>query len=55
MKRDKISNTIVLIIWSAALVADAINAITGGKPTWLLVFCPLICLILELICNYSEE
>jgi Na+/serine symporter len=47
-------NTVLLISWIVVLVCDIASAIAGGSPTWIHVFCPLFCLIIELIGNYVD-
>lgn len=36
------------ILWSLALIADIISAAKGESPSWILVFCPLVTLIVFL-------
>ena len=35
------------IMWTVALVCDIITCALGSAPTWVLVFCPLIILVLD--------
>lgn len=52
--RNVTLNTMVLFVWVAVLGANIADAMTGGQPTWLLVFCPMIALIGEIFANYFE-
>lgn len=35
------------VLWSIALVADIISAVIGNEPSWVLVFCPLVILVMD--------
>lgn len=48
------ANTVLLILWVIVGGVDAASALIGHDPTWVQVFCPLICLIMELLCNYAD-
>lgn len=49
---NKSTNTILLVLWLITGGVDVAAALMGKEPSWYLVFCPLFCLILELIGNY---
>ncbi len=38
---------VLAIMWTSILVMSIIYAAVGIEPTWLSVFCPLICLVLQ--------
>lgn len=43
------------ILWSIVLVADIISAVVGNDPSWVLVFCPLIILVMDKWENYIRN
>lgn len=43
------------ILWSIVLVADIISAVVGNDPSWVLVFCPLIILVMDKWENYIRS
>lgn len=47
MDKIKRLDIIVAILWSLCLVADIVSYAKGNTPNWVLVFCPLACLVLE--------
>lgn len=48
--------TLVLaILWSIILIINIICAAIGTDPTWVLVFCPLICYVNTLWIQYTDE
>lgn len=51
---NKNANTILLVTWLIAGGLDLWLALAGKQPSWFYVFCPLFCLILELINNYYD-
>lgn len=48
------SDMILLVLWLIAGGVDVAAALMGKEPSWYLVFCPLFCLILELIKNLTD-
>ena len=38
---------LLAILWSIVMVTDIISAVIGNTPTWTLVFCPLIILVMD--------
>lgn len=51
---NKNANTILLVLWLITGGLDVWLALAGKQPSWYQVFCPLFCLILELIGNYDD-
>ena len=51
---NKKANTTLLVLWLITGGVDIASALAGNQPSWYLVFCPLFCLILELISNYYD-
>ncbi len=43
------------ILWTVALGTNILSAAVGNEPTWLLVFCPLACLVMEKWRRVSEK
>lgn len=44
------------IIWTIALITDIVSCVMGYEPSWILVFCPLVCLTLNYwIDSYFEN
>lgn len=43
------------ILWSIILITNIINAAIGADPTWVLVFCPLVCYVSALWVQYIDE
>ena len=35
------------ILWTVSLGCNILSAAVGNEPTWLLVFCPLVCLVMD--------
>ena len=35
------------IIWTVSLSCNILSAAIGNEPNWVLVFCPLVCLVAE--------
>lgn len=38
-------NLILAILWTFALITDIVAYAVGNEPSWSLVFCPLVCLV----------
>lgn len=38
---------VLAICWTLVLITDIISAVIGNAPTWTLVFCPLIILVMD--------
>lgn len=38
---------LLAILWSIVMVADIISAVVGNAPSWILVFCPLVILVMD--------
>lgn len=38
---------ILALLWTLTLIVDIISACTGNEPTWILVFCPLVILVMD--------
>ena len=38
-------------LWTILLIGQIIDASTGGQPTWLDVFIPLICIV---VCDWLD-
>lgn len=38
-------NLTLAILWTFALVTDIVSYAAGNEPSWILVFCPLVCLV----------
>lgn len=47
-------DVILLVLWLIAGSVDVAAALMGQEPSWYLVFCPLLGLILELIKNLTD-
>lgn len=45
---------ILAIIWSAYLVSSILQMAAGVQPSWLSVFCPLICLTAQRWDDYLD-
>lgn len=35
------------LLWTFALIVDIISAAAGNEPSWALVFCPLVILVMD--------
>jgi hypothetical protein len=42
------------IMWTVCLVAGIMQAAAGTQPSWISVFCPLICLTAQRWVDYFE-
>lgn len=38
---------LLAILWSVVMVVDIISAVVGNAPSWILVFCPLVILVMD--------
>lgn len=52
MRKD---NLVLAILWTVALVSNIISACIGNKPSWVLVCCPLIVLVIDYWTKYVAE
>lgn len=46
---------LLAILWSVVMVVDIISAVIGNAPTWVLVFCPLIILVIDKWEDYTRS
>lgn len=38
---------IMATLWTIVLCANIVSAAVGNDPNWMLVFCPLVCLVID--------
>lgn len=55
MNIDTKRRILMLVLWTIMLVANIANAVSGNQPSWILVFCPLACLMFELLMGIFDE
>jgi hypothetical protein len=36
---------LLAIMWTVVLLCDIVSLATGGSPSWIMVFCPLVVLV----------
>lgn len=48
-------NLIMLICWVFLLILSGVQALAGEEPTWLMVFCPLLIVIEDLLFKVLDE
>lgn len=43
------------LLWTLSLIVDIISACVGNDPTWTLVFCPLVVLVMGCWNDYFKS